>query len=557
MERVRGPLGIVFWGIFIGVFVSTGETLLHDASDYPRINISISDFTASDVNGRAFSNQVQLRANAITVIDVVNIPPVVSFMIVQVHTQDRNITVSYTTGFGNKTSVTGSNVGLEIDPRNHQIFVRNDNDAGLQALVAAVVYPRNAPIPGGCNMEFNIETSPFLKISAGNSVLNVDAQPASSIAPNGKQLPCEKNQVTYETYRLYLPGWDFTSETYFSSISKMLTVKNITEFGQRVPPAALASQMRRVFSAYPGTGSVYVMIATYKNSSSAYIPAFSYACSPLSNPESCSLLSTSISKVICATIFFVGLFLTFIGHVWFCAEMFFLGTISGGIIGHICLAAIGFEDISTQLGLALLIGAVTGIISIALWYSFGMPCIAILQASLSLGALIASIIYFSIPDGIPLFESDANFWLVYAAIMIMVPLLLCIFPLSSNIVCCAFVGAYTIVLSIDYWTGSNLKYIVINTERRILVSEFNVATIQPPFQGKDVWLVVIWFLLAIFGMKLQMKKMSGRPPFPSPANYTTIRTERSPLISGVRNGRRVLVLRRNDEVYQSSLCCWH
>lgn len=90
----------------------------------------------------------------------------------------------------------------------------------------------------------------------------------------------------------------------------------------------------------------------------------------------------------------------------------------------------------------------------------------------------------SFTDGVTLFESDANFWAVYAAIMIMVPLLLCMFPLSSNIVCCAFVGAYTTVLAIDYWVGSNLKYIVINTVRRMIVPGFNVAAIHPPFQGK-------------------------------------------------------------------------
>lgn len=50
--------------------------------------------------------------------------------------------------------------------------------------------------------------------------------------------------------------------------------------------------------------------------------------------------------------------------------------------------------LSAQLGLALLIGVVTGIVLIALWYIYGMPCIAILQASLSMGALVASTTFF-------------------------------------------------------------------------------------------------------------------------------------------------------------------
>jgi len=49
--------------------------------------------------------------------------------------------------------------------------------------------------------------------------------------------------------------------------------------------------MRRIYSAYTGTGSVYAAVATYENYSSAYIPIFTYACSPLLYPESCQVLS--------------------------------------------------------------------------------------------------------------------------------------------------------------------------------------------------------------------------------------------------------------------------
>ena len=49
--------------------------------------------------------------------------------------------------------------------------------------------------------------------------------------------------------------------------------------------------MRRIYSAYTGTGSVYATVAIYENYSSAYVPIFTYACSPLLYPESCKVLS--------------------------------------------------------------------------------------------------------------------------------------------------------------------------------------------------------------------------------------------------------------------------
>lgn len=56
--------------------------------------------------------------------------------------------------------------------------------------------------------------------------------------------------------------------------------------------ASVFSPMRRVFNAYTGVGSVYVAVATYENYSAAYVPAFSYACHPIVDPDSCKILCT-------------------------------------------------------------------------------------------------------------------------------------------------------------------------------------------------------------------------------------------------------------------------
>lgn len=49
--------------------------------------------------------------------------------------------------------------------------------------------------------------------------------------------------------------------------------------------------MRRVYSAYPGTGSVYSMVARFSNYSAAYVPIVSYGCDPVSGQTSCDVLS--------------------------------------------------------------------------------------------------------------------------------------------------------------------------------------------------------------------------------------------------------------------------
>lgn len=59
------------------------------------------------------------------------------------------------------------------------------------------------------------------------------------------------------------------------SIISFLDLKIISQ----IPKSLIGSSMRRVYSAYPGVGSVFAMVATYKNQSAAYVPSFTYACS--------------------------------------------------------------------------------------------------------------------------------------------------------------------------------------------------------------------------------------------------------------------------------------
>lgn len=56
------------------------------------------------------------------------------------------------------------------------------------------------------------------------------------------------------------------------------------------------------------------------------------------------------------------------------------------------------------------------------------------------------------------------------------------FTLHSHIFACSFLGAYACITALNYYTGGNLQYIIINTYRRIVVPNFNMATIDPPFQ---------------------------------------------------------------------------
>lgn len=51
------------------------------------------------------------------------------------------------------------------------------------------------------------------------------------------------------------------------------------------------SVMKHMFSAYHGTGAVYAVVVSAGDSAAAYVPAFTYSCSPAHYTDSCQVLS--------------------------------------------------------------------------------------------------------------------------------------------------------------------------------------------------------------------------------------------------------------------------
>lgn len=77
----------------------------------------------------------------------------------------------------------------------------------------------------------------------------------------------------------------------FELISTPSKINITLMFIIQVPEPLEGSQMRRVYSAYPGTGSVYSVIAKSGRSSVAYVPSLTYACSTIYWTDTCDVLS--------------------------------------------------------------------------------------------------------------------------------------------------------------------------------------------------------------------------------------------------------------------------
>ncbi|CAH2055769.1 unnamed protein product, partial [Iphiclides podalirius] len=355
--------------------------------------------------------------------------------------------------------------------------------------------------------------SPYMQNSYTNDYVLIEAASARDSAdPTCTSI----NNVAVVFYLMYLPERSFDADTYFEGIRNMITLGNITENGQIIPQTSW--RMRRMLSAYPGTGSIYVAVAyngLNRSSYSVYVPTYTYACSPM-DVGGCELLGDALSKLLCASLLFFGLFVCYFGHRFFKTEMFLVGLTTGVIITYILISLIAELERPALLGAAILSGMCFGAIWLLFWWFYGIPVFAVLLSTLNLGFLFAALIYFGLPGGLTTLQIDFNFWTLFVLVMSLTSLVLLSMTFLSNILCCAILGAYATVYPIDYYLGSNLKYIVINTIRRAVVPKFNSAVLSPPFELADTLLTLLWLALTLTGFLFQHYQNRGRPPFPPP-----------------------------------------
>ncbi|XP_041969552.1 transmembrane 7 superfamily member 3-like isoform X2 [Aricia agestis] len=361
-------------------------------------------------------------------------------------------------------------------------------------------------------MEFPIPISPFMRTSFNKDYVLVSA----ALAKNPKDVSCTTiDKTTVVFYKLFLSERDFSTETYFEGIKQMMTMDGIADYGEYVPANGL--HMRRMLSAYPGTGSIYVAVAfsnDYPDAYAVYVPTSSYACDPL-DYRSCTNLDDVFSNMVCTSLIFIGLFMCYLGHRFFKTEMFLVGLFSGVFITFVLISIIADVNRPALLGASIISGLCFGAIWLCFWWFYGIPVFSVFLPTLNLGFLFASILYYSLPGGIAVL-TDLSFWTIFIFVMLMTSLLSISTTYHTNIACCAILGAYAFIYPIDHYIGSNLKYILVNTVRRAVVPNFNKAVISPPFEWSDASLVVVWAAVAVTGFLLQRLHNRGRPPFPPP-----------------------------------------
>ncbi|XP_056373616.1 transmembrane 7 superfamily member 3 [Hyla sarda] len=475
-----------------------------------------------------------------------NIPSNVSFILFQVHSQYANVTLSDSKIPSINDSETGSDAGLLTALLTNQTVCTWYLDTSLPDPVPAsavtVPYTPRDPIPGACNLEFNLDTDPnvYLSYNLYETVIMFapanlgharEATPPACDIQTGSE---SRWRLQYDIYQYFLPENNLNDSVLLAQLQKMSVVPQITANGIKLATLTSNDRTTMSFSSIPGQGIIYNVVVRdpVLNTSAAYVPVHTYACSFTVAMDNCATLGKVSTKVFFTFCAVFGLFICFFGHRYLKICFFSMGFIIFGFFMFVLLTRVTHLNHDARLTLTAVTGVIGGLLLVGYWWRFGCIYLCLLLVGLVLGFLVAAIVFFTPIGDYSTFRNDSIFWLTFTCIALLVPAGLLPVPKILNILSCSVVGSYTVVLAIDSYLYTSLSYITLNVLKRALNRDFSTAYSSVPFQKNDFIVIAVWAILVVSGVTTQLYRERDRLPFP-PTPYVIWKRDRERRVTNI------------------------
>ncbi|XP_074213950.1 transmembrane 7 superfamily member 3 isoform X1 [Camelus bactrianus] len=511
----------------------------------------------------------------------------VTFLIFQIHSQYQNTTISFSETLLPNASETGTDKGLVFILRPEQSMctwhLATLDAKPVQNVAIPLSYSERDPIPGGCNLEFDLDIDPNIYLEYNFFETTIKFAPANlGYARGADPPPCDiqtgrgsRWRLQYDVYQYFLPENDLTEEALLRHLRRMAEVPQVKASAVKVVTLTANDKTSVSFSSLRGQGVIYNVIVRdpFLNTSAAYVPAHTYTCSFVTTEGNCSSLGRVSSKVFFTLFALLGLFICFFGHRFWKTELFFMGFIFVGFFFYIlitrltpltydelrvtssCVCEVRGRPCSTHLpsasysrlpfrvlhprgefsvllALTAVAGSVGGVFLAAVWWRFGVLAPCLLCVGLVLGFLVSSVTFFTPLGNLKLFRDDAIFWVTFSCIAVVIPVVFIGCLRILNILTCGLVGSYSMVLAIHSYLYTSLSYITLNVLKRALHVDFRGAFLNVPFQTNDFIILAVWGMLAVSGITFQIRRERGQPFFP-PHPYKLWKRERERRVTNI------------------------
>ncbi|OXB56562.1 hypothetical protein ASZ78_015158, partial [Callipepla squamata] len=341
-------------------------------------------------------------------------------------------------------------------------YLRSLDANQVLSTAISIPYTDKDPIPGGCNLEFDLEVDPNIYLDYTLVDVRIKFAPANLGYMRGAAPPsCDSGtgqnsrwRLRYDVYQYFLPENNLSEMVLMSHIRKMSDVQSVKANGVKMLTVTSDDKTDVYFSSLPGQGVIYNVIVwdPLWNTSAAYIPVHTYACSFADLVDNCSSLSKLSTKIFFTALAVLGLFTCFFGHRFWKTDLFFMGFIFMGFFFFVFITR------------------VTGL-------SYDGKKVTVFTNARKL-----LVKYGVFAGDYRVFRDDVVFWVTFSAVALMIPVLFVGCPRILNILACGIVGSYSVVLAIACYVYTSLAYIALDLLRRLLNDYFSRAYTNVPFQ---------------------------------------------------------------------------
>lgn len=451
----------------------------------------------------------------------------IGFLIVQAHSQNRYLILSDTLE-PEADHINSTNPGLVVhmdDPPNYwpgngtcYVFLTNCHNKNITVLFMVRNYSNAEPVPGNFKAPNNFP-HPYLTMEPNILTTRVTYRAASY--PDPESSPTE-GELEYETFLTYMYERDLSERKYWNTLIATSTLKGLRENAKSVAVTEnnnTAEQLSSWFVSYSGVGAVISVVVSYNKSDGAlYSSAVSYGCNFIDAEEyRCTKLVTTLAKLFCASLLFIGGILLFLGHRWLNFTMF----TSGFLFFWCVLFLLSAQDTNssiTGLGWGTLVGAVIcGVLWLIGWHKFKRPfhssLLIIVMNVIFVGMVVTYFLRYAIVPKTPNLSAFVVFPVFFAIIIIAYSI---VDIKKVHIFSCTLLGSYAFIVPFAFYFGSSLTYIVINVIGLMTVQHYSEALGYPPFQFCDIMLLCLWIFLFVSGMAYQLYRERSSPPFHPP-----------------------------------------
>nr|XP_054761861.1 transmembrane 7 superfamily member 3-like [Lytechinus pictus] len=447
-------------------------------------------------------------------------------VLIQYHVWNSNVTGSLYAYPRPVYAVMGDHLGL-VWPTSHMgtmqsyVSLTNDNETATEALILYSPLNSSVPVPGGCNMEANLEINPNLKIAyqVENVLINVTFSMANvgyvKVPPNCAGSNPKKSVLRYDFYILFIDWNKYSKNSLFSDLKKMMTVEGILKHGRKIHTFGKNDKLELSLAMFNGRGVILNAIArdSTTNKMAPYSPAVTYACGN-NHGSLCSGRVQPLYGVVFAVAMIIGGVICFSGHHFFHAEIVFFGYLPFCLFSIMILSANTALTQDVILLISLTMGIPGGCMWLALWWRFGYVLPIMMWVSLNLGFLFSAIIFFTPFGNLIVWYQSVAYGMAYMCGVMIIPVILIAFSKFLSMLACAVWGSYLVVAGISYYGGGVLHYIVLNIVHRSYIPGYSEAHVIVPMNPLDYFLIGLWFVLIVAGVLVQRRLTRGRRDFP-------------------------------------------